>query len=329
MPDSPISLWNLQRSQPPWALWSEKLCELRIIPKWKCCSKWEPHPLHLVKPWVQTRRNFVDGNPQNHLPPTSAGFVSWLQDLPPGFDRACLGIMQVKSERIFILLQGHCRGPAPLWRLLQTPRRPLAPGTAKAPWWYCCFREIMATDCLAQLAAMWNKNLGLNKTRIWQLWDGTADVPEFPITPWLWKVSKSCCLQPAERAQGKGHPWAKFFPWNMFVLALSWSEHVPSWCCYHHTAYRCMYRGCCWNVDGVESTSTSHQLCVTKGGEWEWECQPGQGFPHQPKKVFILRASWYDRPPLAHSFFNLLWHLGLVYTGDLIQIVWGCEFRGE
>lgn len=262
------------------------------------------------------------------LPPLQ-GFYHGYRTCLQALTGLAWGIMQVKSERIFILLQGHCRGPAPLWRLLQTPRRPLAPGTAKAPWWYCCFREIMATDCLAQLAAMWNKNLGLNKSRVWELWDGTADVPEFPITPWLWKVSKSCCLQPAERAQGKGHPWAKFFPWNMFVLALSWSEHVPSWCCYHHTAYRCMYRGCCWNVDGVESTSTSHQLCVTKGGEWEWECQPGQGFPHQPKKAFILRASWYDRPPLAHSFFNLLWHLGLVYTGDLIQIVWGCEFRGE
>lgn len=84
----------------------------------------------------------------------------------------------------------------------------------------------------------------------------------------------------------------------------------------------------------LECASVRHwaSVCVTEGGEWE-RVSLDRAFLTSlawvPSKVFILVASWYDRPPLAHSFFNLLWHLGLVYTGDLIQIVWGCEFREE
>lgn len=112
------------------------------------------------------------------------------------------GIMQVNRVKLLFF---YCRDASEdrdtcsclqtLWRLLQ----PVALGTAKALQCYCCFTEIMATDWAAQFATMWKKVLGLNKTRVWQLWDGATGVSKFPITPWLWMVSKSCCLQPSER----------------------------------------------------------------------------------------------------------------------------------
>lgn len=47
----------------------------------------------------------------SHLPPTSAGFVGWLQDLPPAFGSGLLGDHAGKqSESVFLLLWGCCRG---------------------------------------------------------------------------------------------------------------------------------------------------------------------------------------------------------------------------
>lgn len=239
------------------------------------------------------------------------------------------GIMQVNRVKVFFFYcrdaaedRGTCSCLQTLWRLLQ----PLALGTAKALQCYCCFREIMATDRVAQFVTTWKKLVGLNKTRIWQLWGGTADVTKFPITPWLWKVSMSCCLQPAERAREKGIPEQNSFPEIcLSLLSPDQSMSLPD-------AAVTSTCACTDDATGTCMGLTSHHwasVCATQGGEWE-SVSLDRAFPTSlawvPNKVFIL---WYDRPPLAHSFFNLLWHLGLVYTGDLIQIVWGCEFREE
>lgn len=202
--------------------------------------------------------------------------------------------MQVNRVKVFFF---YCRDAAEdrgTCSCLQTLRRllqPLALGTAKALWCYCCFRDIMATDCLAQLATTWKKNLGLNKTSVWQLWDETTGVPKFPITPWLWNLSKSCCLQPDERARGKRIPEQNSSPEICSSLLSPDQSISPPDAAVTTCACSDAAAGMCVGL-------TSHHwasVWVSKAGERE-RTSLDRAFLTSlacvPNKVFILTASW-------------------------------------
>lgn len=203
-------------------------------------------------------------------------------------------------------------------------------GTEKEPCPQCCFREII----VAQFIVIQKQILGFNKSRVWQHKKTNL---QFHIIP-----TSARCMHTFSQL-GKQLPKASI-PEQHSFLRCAWTH--SSWWLHHllpdttitslHREYvptvprTCVAAG--FKLDKKHKvsfkgpSSESGVTCAWVHPGWLWLLAwAGCG-----EDSFIVVALCYDRAPLSTLlFFNLLWHLGLSYAGDLIQIIWECEFREE